>query len=139
MDFEKLITRCIDKMSEENLTNKDVAHLAQISEATVSRVLSTRGAVASTATITAICDALGIEDVARYENVSPPDKCVKCGTCIKCEARNQARIDDLKAVRSSMSILMLVRASRILLSTLKIALSIMSYPSLALFSVQSKC
>lgn len=98
MDFEKLITRCIDKMSEENLTNKDVAHLAQISEATVSRVLSTRGAFASTATITAICDALGIEDVARYENVSPPDKCVKCGTCIKCEARNQARIDDLKAV-----------------------------------------
>lgn len=98
MDFEKLITRCIDKMSEENLTNRDVAHLAQISEATVSRVLSTRGAAASTATITAICDALGIEEVARYEAVSPPDKCVKCGTCIKCEARNQARINDLKAV-----------------------------------------
>lgn len=98
MDFEKLITRCIDKMSEENLTNKDVAQLAQISESTVSRVLSTRGAIASTATITAICDALGIEEVAQYEVVSPPDKCVKCGTCIKCEARNQARIDDLKAV-----------------------------------------
>lgn len=41
--------------------------------------------------------------------------------------------------RSSTSTQITVRASRILLSTLKIALSIMSYPSLALFSVQSKC
>lgn len=90
MDFEKLIARCIDKMAEENLTNKDVAQLAQISEATVSRVLSTRGAVSSTATIAAICDALGVsEDVARYEVIEGPTKC---------DISNQARIDDLKAV-----------------------------------------
>ena len=47
MDFDKLIFRCIDKMEAENLTNKDVARLAQISESTVSRVLATRGAAAS--------------------------------------------------------------------------------------------
>lgn len=98
MDFERLITRCIAKMEEENLTNRDVAQLAQISESTVSRVLSSRGAVASTSTITAICSALGVEEVARYEVVSPVDKCAKCGKCLSCEARNQARIDDLKAV-----------------------------------------
>ena len=70
MDFEKLISRCITKMEEENLTNRDVAQLAQISESTVSRVLSTRGAVASTATITALCDALGVSsDTAQFEVV----------------------------------------------------------------------
>lgn len=90
MDFEKLISRCIAKMEAENLTNRDVAQLAQISEATVSRVLSTRGAVASTATITAICSALGVaEEVARYEVIEPQTKC---------DISNQARIDDLKAV-----------------------------------------
>lgn len=88
MDFEKLITRCIDKMSEENLTNKDVAQLAQISESTVSRVLSTRGAIASTATITAICDALGVSgEFSQYE-------------AVECSATKdevyEARIDDLK-------------------------------------------
>ena len=88
MDFEKLISRCIDKMSEENLTNKDVAQLAQISEATVSRVLSTRGAVSSTATIAAICDALGVsESVAQYEVVER--------SSTKDEVY-EARIDDLK-------------------------------------------
>lgn len=89
MDFERLISRCISKMEAENLTNRDVAQLAQISESTVSRVLSTRGAVASTATITAICSALGVEEVAQYEIIEPRSKC---------DISNQARIDDLKAV-----------------------------------------
>ena len=68
MDFEKLISRCIAKMEAENLTNKDLAQLAQISESTVSRVLASRGANASAATITAICDALGVgAEAAQYE------------------------------------------------------------------------
>lgn len=72
MDFEKLIARCIAKMEEENLTNRDVAQIAKISESTVSRTLSSRGANATAATITAICDALGVEEIARYEVVEPP-------------------------------------------------------------------
>ena len=70
MDFEKLISRCIAKMEAEKLTNKDLAQLAQISESTVSRVLASRGANASAATITAICDALGVgAEAAQYEAV----------------------------------------------------------------------
>lgn len=71
MDFEKLICQCIEKMNAENLTNRDVAQLAKISEATVSRTLSSRGANATVATITAVCDALGVEDDSeQYEIVS---------------------------------------------------------------------
>ena len=70
MDFENLISRCIAKMEAENLTNKDLAQLAQISESTVSRVFASRGANASAATITAICDALGVgAEAAQYEAV----------------------------------------------------------------------
>lgn len=70
MDFETLISRCISKMDAENLTNRDVAQLAKISEATVSRTLASRGANATAATITAICDALNIvPETAQYEVV----------------------------------------------------------------------
>lgn len=88
MDFEKLISRCIVKMEEENLTNKDVAQISKISEATVSRTLSSRGANATAATITAICDALGVEEeIARYEIVDPPRSK---------DAIYEARIEDFK-------------------------------------------
>ena len=72
VDFSVLIDRCIAIMQERNITNKELAQLAQISEATVSRVLATKGAVSSTATLAAICDALGVEEIARYEVVDPP-------------------------------------------------------------------
>lgn len=88
MDFEQLISRCISKMEEENLTNKDLAQLAQISEATVSRVLSSKGSNASASTITAICDALGVGADAAHQ---------AGGMCerTKCELY-EARIDDLQ-------------------------------------------
>ena len=40
MDFEKLIDRCMRTIDDRNLTNRDVARLADISESTVSRVLA---------------------------------------------------------------------------------------------------
>lgn len=89
MDFDELISRCIAKMSEGNLTNRDVAQLAKISESTVSRTLASRGANATAATITAICDALGVQPEAeRYEIVE------------RMATRDEiylARIDDLKS------------------------------------------
>ena len=89
-------------MEAENLTNKDVAQIAKISEATVSRTLASRGTNATAATITAICSALGVSDeIASYEVIAPADKCARCGKCARCEARNQARIDDLKSSHDS--------------------------------------
>ena len=89
MDFEELISRCISKMSEEKLTNRDVAQRAKISESTVSRTLASRGANATAATITAICDALGVQPEAeRYviaERSATKDEVFF------------ARIDDLKS------------------------------------------
>ena len=71
------------------MTNRELAKLAQISEATVSRVLSTKGANASAATITAICEALGVHtEASHYEVIAhTPGNCVGCA----------GRIDDLKA------------------------------------------
>ena len=95
MNFEELISRCISKMSEEKLTNRDVAQRANISESTVSRTLASRGANATAATITAICDALGVQpEVERYEIID------------RTATRDEiylARIDDLKAVIQSKS------------------------------------
>ena len=89
MNFEELISRCISKMSEEKLTNRDVAQRANISESTVSRTLASRGANATAATITAICDALGVQpDTERYEVVER--------SATKDEVFF-ARIDDLKS------------------------------------------
>ena len=73
MDFEKLIDRCIRTIDDRNLTNRDVARLADISEATVSRVLATRGRNASMSTIIAICDGLGIEEETIQYDISPND------------------------------------------------------------------
>lgn len=93
MDFEKLIFRCIDKMEAENLTNRDVARLAQISESTVSRVLASRGATASAATIKSICDALNVSsDVSAYEIVE---------RSVPVDEIYLARIADLKAMIQS--------------------------------------
>lgn len=90
MDFDALISRCIAKMEAEKLTNRDVAQLAQISESTVSRILATKGAVASTSTLAAICDALGVTaETAQYEIVER--------SASKDEVY-EARIADLKAV-----------------------------------------
>lgn len=95
MNFEELISRCISKMSEEKLTNRDVAQRANISESTVSRTLASRGANATAATITAICDALGVQpEVERYEIID------------RTATRDEiylARIDDFKAVIQSKS------------------------------------
>ena len=89
MDFDELISRCISKMGEENLTNRDVAQLAKISESTVSRTLASHGANATAATITAICGALGVRPEAeRYEIIE------------RTATRDEiylARIDDLKS------------------------------------------
>lgn len=77
-------------MQEKNITNRDLAQLAQISESTVSRILATKGAVASTATLSAICDALGVAaDTAQYEVVER--------SATKDEVY-EARIADLKSV-----------------------------------------
>ena len=73
MDFEKLIDRCMRTIDDRNLTNRDVARLADISEATVSRVLATRGRNASMSTIIAICDGLGIEEETIQYDISPND------------------------------------------------------------------
>lgn len=90
MDFEALISRCIAKMEAEKLTNRDVAQLAQVSESTVSRVLSSRGAVSSTAAISAICNALGVTaEPAQYEIIERERS--------KDEVY-EARIADLKSV-----------------------------------------
>ena len=75
-------------MEEENITNKDLAHLAQISESTVSRVLSSKGSNASASTIAAICDALGVgADAAHHAG----------GTCERTKGElYETRIDDLQ-------------------------------------------
>lgn len=61
MNFDKLIDRCISEMEDRNLTNRDVAKISNISEATVSRALSHGGQNMTVSTLGAICDALGIE------------------------------------------------------------------------------
>ena len=70
------------------MTNKDLAQLAQISESTVSRVLASKGSNASAATITAICDALGVgAEAAQYAG----------GVCERTKDElYEARIDDLQ-------------------------------------------
>ena len=83
-----LIDRCIAIMQDKNMTNKDLAQLAQISEPTVSRVLASKGSNASAATITAICDALGVgAEAAQYAG----------GVCERTKDElYEARIDDLQ-------------------------------------------
>lgn len=61
MNFDRLIEQCIAEMTDKNLTNKEVARMAEISEATVSRALNHGGQNTTVATLSAICDALGIE------------------------------------------------------------------------------
>ena len=83
-----LIDRCIAIMQDKSMTNKELAQLAQISESTVSRVLASKGSNASAATITAICDALGVgADAAQYAG----------GVCERTKDElYEARIDDLQ-------------------------------------------
>lgn len=83
-----LIDRCIAIMQDKNMTNKELAQLAQISESTVSRVLASKGSNTSAATITAICDALGVgADAAQHAG----------GMCEHTKGElYEARIDDLQ-------------------------------------------
>ncbi len=60
MNLTSLVTRCGEEMRRRNLTQKDVAQLAGISEATASRVLNGLGDNTSVATLQALCDALGV-------------------------------------------------------------------------------
>lgn len=90
MDFEKLIVRCEAAMKEKNLTNKDVARMSNISEATVSRTFTGRGQNASAATLIAICDALNVPAEAADQE---PEQ---LSTAL--ERVYQARIADLKLV-----------------------------------------
>lgn len=60
MNLASLVTRCNDEMHRQNLTQKDVAQLADISEATASRVLNGLGSNTTVATLQALCDALGV-------------------------------------------------------------------------------
>lgn len=85
MNFENLISRCIAEMDAKNLTNKDVARIAKISESTVSRTLSSNAQNASVATLCAICDALELEIDGQH-----PAKHVSV------EDVYEARIEDLK-------------------------------------------
>lgn len=90
MDFEKLIVRCEDAMKEKNLTNKDVARMSNVSEATVSRTLTGRGQNASAATLIAICDALNVPAEAEGQEAE------QLRTAL--ERVYQARVADLKLV-----------------------------------------
>lgn len=90
MDFEKLIVRCEDAMREKNLTNKDVARMSNVSEATVSRTFTGRGQNASAATLIAICDALNVPAEAADQELG------QLSTALECVY--QARITDLKLV-----------------------------------------
>lgn len=83
-----LIDRCIAIMQDKNMTNKELAQLAQISESTVSRVLASKGSNTSAATITAICDALGVgAEAAQHAG----------GMCEHTKGElYEARIDDLQ-------------------------------------------
>ena len=60
MNLTLLITRCCEEMRRRNLTQKDLAQLAGISESTASRVLNGLGENTTVATLQAVCDALGI-------------------------------------------------------------------------------
>lgn len=60
MNLASLVTRCNDEMRCRDLTQKDVAQLAGISEATASRVLNGLGGNTSVATLQVLCDALGV-------------------------------------------------------------------------------
>ena len=78
------------------MTNRELAKLAQISEATVSRVLSTKGANASAATITAICGALDVRvEASSYEVVEPApsiiDGYTECILSLRQQLKKEAR------------------------------------------------
>ena len=90
MDFEKLIVRCEAAMKEKNLTNKDVARMSNVSEATVSRTFTGRGQNASAATLIAICDALNVPAEAEEQEAEQLSAAL--------ERVYQARVADLKLV-----------------------------------------
>ena len=60
MNLTLLIARCGEEMRRRNLTQKDLAQLAGISESTASRVLNGLGENTTVASLQAVCDALGI-------------------------------------------------------------------------------
>lgn len=90
MNFEELIFRCKREMEEKNMTNRDIARIANISEPTVSRILSGNGQNTSVASLSAICAALGIAE---------PYKVVSESSSV--EDIYKERIDDLKSIISN--------------------------------------
>lgn len=90
MNFEDLISRCKSEMEAKNMTNRDVARIANISEPTVSRILSGNGQNTSVASLSAICEALEISAPYKVLSASP-----------SVEDVYRARIDDLKSVISN--------------------------------------
>lgn len=90
MDLDQIIDRCIEQMKAKNLTNRDVANLANISEATVSRLLRSHGANATAASLLAVCNALEPEIAPDNERDTREEK---SGT----DELYAARIEDLKA------------------------------------------
>lgn len=71
MNFEELIFRCKREMDAKNMTNRDIARIANISEPTVSRILSGNGQNTSVASLAAICAALEISEPYKVVSESP--------------------------------------------------------------------
>ena len=61
MNCTAIITACKDVISEKNMTNRELAKLADISESTVSRILSSGGENATVASVQAIANALDVD------------------------------------------------------------------------------
>lgn len=88
VDSEQLVLQCVQKMKAENLTNREVAQLANISEATVSRLIRSGGANATAASLLAVCNALGV-------GVQEPETPAAVQQ-MQAEAVYAARVADLK-------------------------------------------
>ena len=91
MNFECVIDRCRAEMNGKNLTIRDVSRISNISEPTVSRMMSGSGQNVSIATLEAVCTALNVDVYTGTFEVKeePPYDYDK-------EAVYQARIRDLK-------------------------------------------
>lgn len=61
-DYQELVQRCSEEMRHQGMTQRELAKLANLSEATVSRVLSGTSSGSSFATLQAICDVLFVRE-----------------------------------------------------------------------------
>lgn len=93
MNFECVIDRCRAEMNGKNLTIRDVSRISNISEPTVSRMMSGSGQNVSIATLEAVCTALNVDVYTgsfEIKEEQPSDK----------ESVYLARIQDLKSTIS---------------------------------------